>query len=643
MGTTFSWTNNNTSIGLPPSGTGNIARFNPPPNLTDSLIDATITVTPIYTSPLVTINDSLVAGDMTEANRLLRDDSKVSTCDSLKPFPGTRSGAHLYDTYNYTNTTGASQCITVSYITNSDSGDVFVSAYNGNFNPNDLSANYLADGGMSSEGTSDPGHGPVTFSCNVANGATVVLVANEVSGSCPSYTITISDFNSGVVLTGPPGIFHLYSRPVFKVSQPDNQVVCNNGNTLPVNITSSPSGLYIGWDNNQPSIGLGYIETFDGFGGIGNIPSFVAHNTTNAPVTATIHVASFDESPGFACLPGPGGLFFRANNLPGSSSKGVRNSDGSLQQETNTVGSKSNPWDNGHGGAAQECTCGCHSPANSFTITVNPTPIVNAVPNQVACNGASTSPVNFSSPTTGGTLVYNWTNDNPGVGLAASGTGNIASFLPVNNTAFPVTATITVTPSFTNAGLTCTGTPITFTITVNPIPDVKYFVTDPPENSSMVSISPQLGSDCCGNTIIGNTVDFTGSVIGTTFSWTNNNTSIGLPASGTGNIPAFKPPPNLTNNIIDATITVTPLYTSPLVTINGSLVAGDMTEPGRLFRDDSKVSTCDSQKPFPGSIPGTHLYDTYTYTNTTGASQCITVSYITNSDRRRCFCLCIQW
>ena len=228
-------------------------------------------------------------------------------------------------------------------------------------------------------------------------------------------------------------------------------MVCNNGNTLPVNFTANFDGLCFGWVNSQPSIGLG--DAIHGIGE-GNIPSFVAHNTTNAPITATINVHADD----FDCP-------FGANNLPGSSTKEVKNSNGSLLQETNTVSSKSNPWDNVHGSSAG--CLGCQGPDKFFTITVNPTPIVNPVPNQVVCNGASTSPVNFSSPTTGGTLVYNWTNDNPGIGLAASGTGNIASFLPINNTAFPVTATITVTPSFTNAGVTCTGTPVTFTITVS--------------------------------------------------------------------------------------------------------------------------------------------------------------------------------
>jgi hypothetical protein len=81
--------------------------------------------------------------------------------------------------------------------------------------------------------------------------------------------------------------------------------------------------------------------------------------------------------------------------------------------------------------------------------------------------------VTFSSSTTGGTITYSWTNNNTAIGLAASGTGNIASFVARNTTADPIVATITVTPSITVGTTTCVGTARTFTITVNPTPVVS--------------------------------------------------------------------------------------------------------------------------------------------------------------------------
>jgi gliding motility-associated-like protein len=62
--------------------------------------------------------------------------------------------------------------------------------------------------------------------------------------------------------------------------------------------------------------------------------------------------------------------------------------------------------------------------------------------NQVLANGSTTTAFNFP----GSGCVYNWVNDNPTIGLVASGTGNIPSFTAVNNTNMPITATITATP-----------------------------------------------------------------------------------------------------------------------------------------------------------------------------------------------------
>jgi gliding motility-associated-like protein len=63
--------------------------------------------------------------------------------------------------------------------------------------------------------------------------------------------------------------------------------------------------------------------------------------------------------------------------------------------------------------------------------------------NQTVLNGAATTPVSFP----GGSCTYQWTNNQPGIGLPASGTGNIASFTAVNTGSSPIIATITATPA----------------------------------------------------------------------------------------------------------------------------------------------------------------------------------------------------
>jgi gliding motility-associated-like protein len=93
---------------------------------------------------------------------------------------------------------------------------------------------------------------------------------------------------------------------------------------------------------------------------------------------------------------------------------------------------------------------------------------MDAVGNQEICNGDATTAITFTSNVTGST--YSWTNDNPAIGLSASGTGDIASFTGINTTNAPIVATITVTPKVGD----CEGAIQTFTITVNP-PDISEF------------------------------------------------------------------------------------------------------------------------------------------------------------------------
>ncbi|WP_183558574.1 gliding motility-associated C-terminal domain-containing protein [Mucilaginibacter sp. SP1R1] len=75
--------------------------------------------------------------------------------------------------------------------------------------------------------------------------------------------------------------------------------------------------------------------------------------------------------------------------------------------------------------------------------TINALPMINTVPNQIKNNGTQSDLVTFTG--TGNTYI--WVNDHPEIGLAASGTGNIATFSTVNNTASPIVAKITATPS----------------------------------------------------------------------------------------------------------------------------------------------------------------------------------------------------
>ena len=115
---------------------------------------------------------------------------------------------------------------------------------------------------------------------------------------------------------------------------------------------------------------------------------------------------------------------------------------------------------------------GCTGTAVTFTITVNPTATVVATADITRCAGATVPAINFTSATTGGTVTYSWTNDNPSVGIAASGTtSSIPSFTAANSACTDAVANIVVTPIYTNGGQTCNGTPDTFVVRVHPTPN----------------------------------------------------------------------------------------------------------------------------------------------------------------------------
>ena len=115
----------------------------------------------------------------------------------------------------------------------------------------------------------------------------------------------------------------------------------------------------------------------------------------------------------------------------------------------------------------------CTTPPLEVSLKVTTKPTIDTVIAQTACNGVvktiaftGTPAKEYSSATTFTNLAttYNWTNDNPATGLAATGSGDI-NFTPTNTGTSPLTANISVTAQ---AAGSCPTTPINFIITVNP-------------------------------------------------------------------------------------------------------------------------------------------------------------------------------
>ena len=371
------------------------------------------------------------------------------------------------------------------------------------------------------------------------------------------------------------------------IATPAAQTICNGVAITPIVLTSGTPGTTFTWtrNNTTSTTAPGGIPA----SGSGNTITGFMINTTFAPITVTFTITptfagcvgtpvtatvTIQPTPTAAATPATqvscSGAPIATINLTGLvagtvynwtrdnvvaatgiAASGTGNISGTLTTTVNTpvvVTFTITPSING-----------CNGPSIIAIDTIYPTPSVNQPVNQVVCNGGATSAVTFTGTVAGTT--FNWTNTTPSIGLAATGTGNIPVFTAVNTTNAPVTATITVTPVVTSTG--CVGVAKTFTITVNP--------------TATVGVVPNQ-TLCTGSSTAA--INFTSTVAGTTFSWTNNTPSIGLASSGTGNIPSFTAI-NITPTAVTATITVTPntaagcigVATTVTITVNGNSVA----------------------------------------------------------------------
>ena len=107
----------------------------------------------------------------------------------------------------------------------------------------------------------------------------------------------------------------------------------------------------------------------------------------------------------------------------------------------------------------------------------------------------------------------------------------------------PITSTLIVTPTFSYNGVDCVGPNKVFTITVNP-------------NADMIPPASQILCDGESTAVTFNTLNSVGT---TTYTWTNNTPSIGIPTSGIGDIPTI-PAVNNGNAPIVANLSVIPTF-----------------------------------------------------------------------------------
>ncbi|MBU3658735.1 MAG: T9SS type A sorting domain-containing protein [Flavobacteriales bacterium] len=363
----------------------------------------------------------------------------------------------------------------------------------------------------------------------VSNNLSVATITNDglvtgLANGTANFTFTNS--TTGCIAT----TSNLTVNPASTFDPIPNQIVC--AGDLVSTITFSGSAQQYNWTNDNVSIGL--VAS-----GIGNIASFIATNPTASDIVSTVTVSATgcsNTSNSFTITVKPTptisptsdqtvchndftqGVTFTSSN-PNAIYEWQNNNSsiGLLQYGTGPIPSFQALNTTAIPQVATFIVVptlnGCPGTADTFLITVNPASTIDPTPNQIVCTGDLVSAITFS----GSAQQYNWTNDNVSIGLGASGTGNIASFIATNPTANDIISTVTVSATG------CSNTSNSFTITVKPTPTVYP--------------SPDL-TRCHNDSTIA--INFSGAINGVDYSWTNDNVTIGCAASGTGNIPAFQ-------------------------------------------------------------------------------------------------------
>jgi len=349
--------------------------------------------------------------------------------------------------------------------------------------------------------------GPNSFSSTSQNPA----IANSLPAASGTYFLTVTDANGCSASANTAALIN----PTPAVNDPANQVVCNGSSTAAIIFTGSATSYT--WTNNSPSIGLTASGT-------GNISPFSAVNSGNSDAVATIQVTPVYSAGGIDCTGTPKSFTITVKPTPAVTaaplSQTVCSGSAPSVNLTSNVPGTTFAWtvvqsgvsgaSNGSGPNISQTLTATGTSVGTATYTITPTnngcvgtpvtdaisvipiPAVNLPLNQLLCNNVSTAAVNFTGTIPGTT--FSWTNDSPGIGLAASGNGDITSFLATNTGIANVIATIAVTPHLTVGGVTCDGPAANFTITVKPAP----IVTAPSDktycNGELTTVIPLTGT-----------------------------------------------------------------------------------------------------------------------------------------------------
>ena len=294
--------------------------------------------------------------------------------------------------------------------------------------------------------------------------------------------------------------FSIHILPVSKVDFVPEQIYCH-GTTAPVyEFTGSPAGAHFEWRRlSGHDFGLSAVT------GVDSIPSFLANNLGNSPLQATYEVVPVYTHLGISCYGASQTFMITVNPKPmvypianqifceglttaiplvgdvsgtiykwiGGSAIGLADGQSSIEipsfkatAGTATIQVVPNKIGSGL----------CSGDTVTFTITINPTPVVLNAQDFVYCDEEQAPKFIFTGTPAGAHFAWNRViGEDIGLGednWSNSGIDSIPAFVAKNKLGISLIATYIVTPYYEENGLRCNGVPELFLITVNPIPSM---------------------------------------------------------------------------------------------------------------------------------------------------------------------------
>jgi PKD repeat protein len=662
-GTSYNWTNSNTSIGLAANGVGNITSFTTS-NLTNAAISGTISVTstlngcvsspsaftitvnPIPTATASPGNSTICSGIQTNINIA----SNVAgttfswTANSPASVSGAANGNGNSIQQTLSNTSSAIELVTYIIVPTANNcigspiiDSVFVNpGVTISFSP---SSQTLCSNQTSQVVTISSATTGLIYSWTAqANGAGGVTGSG--SNTIPPQVLTNSTnspiqvvYSTTATFAGcptPPFLYSITVNPLPSIVLPANQTVCSSVSTAAVNISSPVAGTTFTWTATSTN----GITGFPANGSSSSIPAFIPNNPGNTAGTIDYTITPIaNNCPGL-----PVNYTYTVNPIPVISSipsqticsgqtttmvspvSAVAGSTFSWSSATgpnisgNTVSGAGNiPPEtlNNSNAFAETATYTIISNANNctssstFIVNVNPSPAAAfSIAPQIICSGENTQQVNLSSGTPGASISWNATIP-PGIsGGATSGTTTIPQQTLINSTNQPLTIIYDAQAATTGTAI-CPGTTTTYSITINPTPDVI--------------VTPGQTTICSG---IQTNISLTSNVAGTTFSWTVSAPSTITGASnGSGNtiqqtlsnndiisqnvtytiIPSAN---NCPGNPVTVTITVHPVPTINFSPVSQALCSGETSQVVTVTSPTTGVSFNWTASASSGSVNG---------------------------------------